>query len=334
MMKQFFCLQVLFFLALLGATDKHIAYANSELVIQGKIMQMDGSQPGSQTVHLMQITMSDEPSIKPVTSVQSDAAGNYKLSYSPETTNEERVFYRVSVDYGGQAIGSDPFHASGSKQSLTINLSLPAMKQGIQHLSTPKEVVIVESMEKNIRITNILYIVNRTTALIDAKKIPFEKPIPESAFNVRQLGPPGSADLAVEPGRVLIGVSMPEGTKQVFFSYDLPVSGSSLSLDFPLMKGVGELELTTPEQHLELKVNQGFSGEMELISQQKKMGGRMFYSQIVKTGTEGNIVPITISGLPISQSSLIIPAIILFMVLITGLAVYLARNKQAFPAVS
>ena len=92
----------------------------------------------------------------------------------------------------------------------------------------------MESLEEKIRLTTILFVVNRTPGIVDAKKIPFEQPIPESAQNIQNLGSQEGVELSVVPGKILIGVSMGEGTKQVFFSYDLPVNDRTFEWDYPL----------------------------------------------------------------------------------------------------
>jgi hypothetical protein len=328
MKKQLLCFVFTFAALSAGISLLMVVFAAPIYTVQGKITRPDGTPPEPMTVQLMEITMSDRPAITPVLTGKSDQSGFYSLSYSPAGDSTVNVFYRISIDLDGYSIGSDPFRLNPDNQSVQIDLSLPVVKSGSQNLEIPKEILIIESMEETIRLTTILFIVNPGDALVDAKKIPFEKSIPKTAYNFQNLGSQTDLQLDFEPGKVKIGVSLTEGTKEVFFSYDLPVRNRSLEWDYQLMPGVREIEFATPDKTIELEIGSERSPEYSITTRQKSLGDRLFQSKTVALAPGSKSIPITISGIPISQKKLMIPAMVLFVILMIGLAGFLVTGKK------
>lgn len=297
-------------------------------IIQGNLLFKEEAKFDLPTVQLMEITMSDQPSIKPVASAKPDDKGAYRIRFQPDS-DLAKVFYRVSVVVAGQALGSDPFRLDKKQPTRIIDIEIPSIKVGAIHLEIPKEVVIIESMEEKVRLTTILFVVNRSSVLIDARNSPINKSIPKAASNVRLLGSNKDMSINVLPGEVEIGLMVPEGTRQVFFSYEMDVTGRSLEMDYDIDPGLKELELTTPERLIGIGVGEMTSAEYRMVEEQKNMGGRLFFSKIISLQAPVNSIPIEVNGIPIKQTRLIYPAVILMAVLLGGLLFYLSKQKRA-----
>ena len=301
------------------------AIASQVLTVEGRLITQEKTLSELPDVQLIKISMSDRPTVTPVKSVKPDKTGYYVIRYQPEATSE-KVFYRVAIEVAGQTIGSDPFRLDPTKKTISVDLELPAVETGANTLEIPKEVLIFESLEGSLRMTTILFVVNRSTLMVDARKIPFEKPIHPAAFNFQQFGSSEGVELSVSSDAIEIGVAMAEGTRQIFFSYDIPVSSSVFKWDYPIIPGLQELELSTPQRETAIAIGSDLKTGYTLRMEEKEMGGRMFYSKIVSLNAPVNTVPVEISGFPRQQSRMLVPAIFLMALLMLGLVYFLVRK--------
>ncbi len=303
--------------------------AQSEATITGEIKKTDGQSPGVIPVRLMEITMSDQPSIRPLQTIQTLKDGSYKFTVLPNQDPTARVFYRISVDLNGQAIGSEPFRAEQGGPPIHINLTLPDVIYGREHLAFPKEILIFENLQEFVCVTGILYVVNSTGALVNAKKIPFKRPLPASAINFKNLGNQKNLDIRFEKGELVIGITLADGTQEVFYSYDLPVVNQDLAVDYLPIPGMQEVEFTTPDEATTIEIDKKVLQSSNVVMKQKQAGGRLFRSKIVSLGEDVDRISIVIKGIPMNQSKLFYPAVFLLVILLAGLVFYLLRSPKS-----
>ena len=299
-----------------------------EVVITGEVKKADGKSAGAIPVSLMEITMADQPSIRPFQNVRTSGNGSYSFTVSVDKDSAtNHVFYRISVDLDGFAIGSEPFRLDQNSQPMHIDLTLPDVKYGFENLTFPKEILIFENLQEVIRVTGILYVTNSTGGLVNAKKIPFKRSIQASAENIRNLGNQENVDIGFEPGNLLLGITLMEGSQEVFYSYDLPVSGQSVTIDYFPIPGMKEIEFTTPDKATEIELDDKILNSSSVLIQQKQAGNRIFHSKIVSIEGNPERIPLIIKGISLHQSKLLYPAFFLLFILLGGLILFLMRTS-------
>lgn len=302
--------------------------AASVFSVVGEIKKVDRQPARNVTVQLMEITMGDRPSIRAVQTTQSDQQGIYQFKIQPTEGSTAKLFYRVSVDIDGFAIGSDPFRLEQRDQPLRINLEIPSVKYGSEHLQFPREILIFESLLEMVRVTTILYATNSTSGLVNAKKIPFTRKIPESAISFQRLGDQKNIEYSLNQGELSIAMVLPEGTQEIFYSYDIPADSSAIVIDYRLIPGMQEIELTTPDPNTEIGLDDSVLETASVTTSQKKSGGRVFRSKIIKIETDMERLQIEVKGIPTDQSAMWAPAVALLVVLLIGLVWYLSRKPK------
>jgi hypothetical protein len=305
------------------------AFAQSEVAVHGEIRQADGKPAVAISVSLMEISMSDQPSIKTIQTVQTDGKGLYRFRLETDKNSASKRFYRVSTDIDGHIVGSDPFRPNQGNQPAPVNLTLPAVRYGFEHLTFPKEVLIIENLMKSVRITSVLYVTNSTGDLVNAKKSPFTRKIPESAFNFQKLGNQQNLEIQSGNGEIEIGMTLMEGTQEIFYSYELAVDDNNLVVEYVPVPGMKEVEFTVADESTEIEIEEGILDRTRVISQQKNAGGRLFRSKIVTLGKGIERFSVTIKGFPLDQSRLFYPAVILLALLLIGFAWYLRQNPSS-----
>lgn len=302
------------------------ALADSEVIVFGEVKKADGQPPGVTTVRLMEITMSEKPTINPVQSVQTDSQGAYQFKVLLVEDSTTKVFYRIAVDADGYNVGSNPFRLEKGAQPVRVDLTIPAVTYGIEHLEFPMEILIIENLLERIRVTTILYLINPTGGLVNAKKIPFTRKLPESAINFQSLGSQRDIQFSFNRGELTIGMALTAGTHEIAYSYEIQAGGGDLVFNYYPIPGMREVEFTTPDEMTEIIPDQIVLESGTLSTRQKKAGGRLFRSKVVTLEKEILSFPITIRGIPMNQSSLFVPAVALLVILLVGLAWFLARR--------
>jgi len=304
-------------------------FANQPVRVKGKILFSNGEVAAFVTVALKEIEMSNPPQIRLLLSTQTDETGSYEFGINPATLSQNNVFYRISTDLEGQSVGSDPFRLQTEMGTTNIDLSIPAIIEGLENITFVKEVVIIESINEAVHITNLIFIENGSGSVVNARKIPFRKKIPVNALNVTLLNRDKGMNVSSKQGEIAIEFSIPEGNHEVIFSYDVPVDNGEISLEHQLSYSIREVEFTTPDKSLEIYVDDSLLDSGSVLSERKKVGDREFFSQILKLTVNKETVPIVIKGIPVSQSRLFLPALLLFFVLIVGLVWYLVKISKS-----
>ncbi|MCP4753184.1 MAG: hypothetical protein GY866_20025 [Proteobacteria bacterium] len=291
--------------------------ADSVYRVQGKVAFHDGSPASEIPVVLMKIAMDKQPKITPVQRDRTDKRGAYTFRIS---SLENNVFYRVNATFQGQMIGSEPVRFKPGQSSLTINLELPEIIVGFEHLTFLKSILVFELMDEAIRVTEIINFENRTNGSVDAKKTPFVKRIPRNAVNFRHVEKRKDFRAVVSPGQVGFELIVPQGKHQLYFSYELPATDRSLSFVDYLPPAVGEIELIVPGESLSVffDISDGNIRD-RVISRSRTHEKTVYYSKILPLEESIEKVGIRIENIPVSQKQLFYPAIILAIILLCGL---------------
>ena len=297
-------------------------HAEKKVVVKGGVSSPSGRSLAHVPVALMEIKMGQRPSITVVGESETDKSGSYYFSLPFPAKN---VFYRVVSSYQGMDFGSEPFHFKNERAVVIVDLSLPKRYEGIDYLEFKKSTLVLDILEKSIRVTEIINLSNPLNGVVDAKRIPFAKELPESAHNVQLFNREEGMELVARSGKIYFDLMVPPGDHQLFFSYDLTSTDSSLLFETHLPPGTPEVELLTSERGIGF----GFdgSGESREIEEKSKRFSRNTYrskSMRVEPGIDK--VKITVDGIPLSQKRLFYPAIVLALALITGLFVFIKRG--------
>ncbi len=319
----YFCL---FLVMMIGASMS--GYASQSVRIEGRILDANNEAAASVKVVLKEILMSNPPQIKSILSTQTDENGTYHFVLNPSVLSQNNAFYRISLDIEGQSVGSDPFRLQTEPGPKIINLSIPATLEGLENITFVKEVVIIESTNEAVHITNLVFMENASGAVVNAREIPFRKRIPANAFNFNLLSGDKGGNISDKRGEIAIELSVPAGKHELIFSYDVPVDNGEVNLNHDLSYSVKEVEFTTPDNSLEIDLDDSLLDGGRVLSERKRVGDREFYSKILKLNENRDFVPIVIRGIPVAQNRLFLPALVLFFVLIAGLAWYVLKHQK------
>lgn len=299
--------------------------AQSTYRVEGTLYQSSGQPAADQPVVLLEITMSETPTVEPVRETRTGTAGDYRFSVIPTAKN---VFYRVSARVRGQEIGSEPFRLSENNAVETVDLHIPDMYEGIHHLVFQKEIIIIDTLEEAVRITEIIAVENPKDGMVNAKKIPFKMKLPNSARNFQQFERRRGVDVRVEQGYVIAELSLPPGRSQIVFAYEIPAANGSLNLENHMPPGLNALEVTTADEHLIINPDISNLAQVEITQTEKKVGQRIYYSKIISPVSNQESIPIRIENIPLSQKRAVFPAVFLLAVLIAGFYVYLLKRGR------
>ncbi len=298
-------------------------FATDTFVIKGKVTGANGDPASNVSIALMEISMSDRPSIKLIQTIQTNSDGSYAISVD---SPKERTFFRITSRQQGQSIGSEPARFKPGESTLIIDLRFPKVINNIELIDFTKQVLIFESLNETIRITELISFFNKSDDLIDAKRIPFKRPIPESAVNTGVIEKQDGIDISFSRGEMELSFIVPPGAHQIFFSYEIPVTGSHLNFIGYTFPNTNEIEIATLTGGLGIRFDMKNAGiGHRLVEEKKNVGGQIYHST-TKTLKEGDtIVPIYID-LPFSKKRLVYPAMGLFIMLMSGLVIYLKKK--------
>jgi len=284
----------------------------------------DGGSAANLAIELFEISMKPSPSIVSIARGKTDEKGQYSFKIP---IPQKRAFFRLNVEFQNQFVGSAPVLFEVEKSTLKIDITLPKKYQGIEHLDFIKEILIFDILADAVRVTEIINFVNTTDGLVDAKRIPYVKKIPEAAYNVELFNKQEWGEVTTASGQIEFHLMVPEGRHQLFFSYDLAVNSDSLELENYFPPALDEFEIMTPEEAVGLFfLKDGDVIRDGILQKQKKLGDRVYYSKIINPADNQKKITVLINHLPMSQKRLYYPAIILLILLMSGLFWFLKKK--------
>ncbi len=303
-----------------------LALAADFRVIRGMISKDDGVPAVGVQIVLNRIIMAEKPSLTLIQRTRTDPNGNYSFRIP---SADEKVFYRVAIDSNGLSTGSEPIRFEKNQSSITVDLSLPRIVFGIEHLSFLKNILVVDLLIDAVRVTEIINFENTTGGLVDARKIPFVKTIPKTAFDFQFFQRRNTFTAVALAGKITFGLLVPQGKQQLYFSYNLPANDSSISFENDLPPGVREVELIVPEDRPDAYFD--VSSERlrdRMIEQVKSFEERVYRSTRLPLDGRLEHIGIRIENIPLSQKKLLYPAALLLILLLFGLFWFLRSNRQ------
>lgn len=303
--------------------SNNFTFGQENYLITGKINTSNPEQSLSIPIVLMEIKMEGNPSIKPIQKTTSDSSGNFKftLQASPAGT-----FYRISTIIKGQLIGSNPVKFEKKSRKINLVLELPDNIEGLGKLFFDKNVLIFELWENFVRVTDIVIVENRGVATIDASKSPFKRQLPPSAKNINIINPPPGAEIKQVDNEIQYKLTLPPGRHQLYMTYDLPTSTGSINMVNTLPPTVGKMEIIVPKNSIQANFDPMYS---QISRQDKNFDNQVFISQSIDIGQETSSVEVILTKIPLAQKKLFYPAIILLILLISGLFWYLKNNLSS-----
>jgi hypothetical protein len=304
------------FLALFLATNSHL-FGGERYVIKGEIKASETSQNLAIPVALIEIRMGEEPVIKPIQKSVADEKGGFSFTLKE---NPEGVFYRVSTVIRGQVVGSNPVKFDGNSNIINLVLKLPKITEESGKLNFTKNILVFDLMENYIQITDIINLENSTTSTIDATKKAFTRKLPKYATKVTIIDPPPGTKIENIEGEVHYRLIFPPGRHQLYMTYRLPLAGDNLEiLNYP-PPAVGQMELIVPVNSIQADFEQV---DTPVSTIERSWNNQVFKVKYIDIKDGTTSVNITISDIPLAQKKLFYPAIILLILLLSGLFWYL-----------
>jgi hypothetical protein len=294
--------------------------ADPEFVIQGRVLNETRAPVSGATTVLLRIRMSDGPTIERIAETVSSADGSFRFDVPPPI---EGVHFRVESTSDGRLTGTDPFRFAPGQTDIQLNVAFERVLSGPEHLKFVMSILVFDRLEGAIRVTEIINLENPNDYAVDVREKPLQKQIPTNAFNFQYFRQGEDIQAMTVPGEVRFRTMIAPGRYQLFFSYDLPASGTTITLDHSLPP-VEMLEVLYTDRRLSVRLEEGHGLQL-LERREKQMGNRLYQSQQVAIGEGTSSIGIRIEGLLLSQSGVHYPVILLAVLLLLGLLLFLIR---------
>ncbi|NQU63633.1 MAG: hypothetical protein HQ517_05035 [SAR324 cluster bacterium] len=303
--------------------------AAETLKIQGSILTDQKTPASNVTVALMKIVMQGKPTISLLKQSLTDGEGRYEFLIEPLTG---KTFFRVEASSEQSMVSSEPFTFSADQLVKNIALVLPKVQVGMANLEFNRDILVVEALEKTLRITEIIRFSNNSGGVVTVENGPYVKRIPVEALNFQFFQGKNRFEATKEKDRILFRLLVPPGDNQLYFSYELPVNKRSFVLLNHLPPLTKEIELITPVKTLELSFDKRHRiSSGRVVKQEKSFSNERYDSQTLIL--EGNIeeISVVIGNIPISRARFYYPAILLAVLLLFGFSFFLIRRSQPVP---
>lgn len=300
--------------------------AAETLKVQGTILTDQKKPAANAKVVLMKIEMQGKPTISPMKESRTDEEGRYEFSFEPQA---DKTFFRVEANSEQSVARSEIFRFEAGQLAKTIQLVLPKVQVGVTHLEFNRDILVVDALQEALRITEIIRFSNKSAAMVHVESEPFVKRIPVEAENFQLFKGNNRFQATREKDRILFRLLVPPGDSQLYFSYELPVKTRSYVLQNHLPPGIKEVELIAPVNSLELSFDSrnGLSSA-RVVKQEKSFSNNRYNSQtLILEGNEEEIM-VVIGNIPISHERFYYPAIMLAVLLLSGLSFFLVRRSQ------
>ena len=207
---------------------------------------------------------------------------------------------------------------------------LPKISNRTENLKVEKNIYIFDLLESGVQVTEIINLVNQSGGTIDTGKANFEKAIPDKATDFYFLKKNKEFNVSVDSGKIIFRLMVAEGQHQLYYSYNLPASGNSISFLSGLLPNTSEVELIVPvngpQVSFRLKDN---AREREIVRKDQFYGNRLYHSQQLPTNGSLTQVNVQINGIPFSPVGFIYPAVVLAFLLIFGLLWFLISKYRS-----
>ena len=313
----------LYLLLILMLLVSPTAIGGSAKIVKVSVLASDLNNTTAIEVRLFEIKMARLPEIKQIDSKTTNHPALVSFSVP---ASENRVFYQVSALRGDREISSEPFYLDENRTKIEVELILPAVSTDAELIEFPKNTVFVEQSDAGIAITDIIYLVNATETFVDASKFELQKKMPVGSKNFSIIHAPKRSEVEKTGDYLHLKLKLSPGQSQVIVNYELPTRGSDISMKHHLFSGTGELELVFvvggPE--INVKPDHGIS----TTESTKKFNNQLYVLKTLTLPQKLNLLEITISGIPLAQNQMIIPAVILAVILFAGLILYLRKGAN------
>lgn len=294
--------------------------------VQGVVMTEQREPVTDAEVTLLHIQMREKPALTPIGQVRTDQEGRFEFVVE---TDADRVFYRVTAATRESAAGSEPFRLDGSTPVQIVELTLPRVLAGINHLDFKKQILVFESLAEALQVTEVIYFSNLSEGIVKIKDGSLQKPIPSRAYEFEFFSRQPRFRGRLENDSVVFDLSVPQGDHQLLFSYLLPAERRTVSIPVYLSPDVDELEIITPDSALQISFDEpGRRFFSEIVSRKKQINHRNYHSQTVFPNSGRERVMISISNIPLDQSRFIYPAMVFAALLILGFLIYTSRSGR------
>ena len=177
-----------------------------------------------------------------------------------------------------------------------------------------------------VRITEIVYLTNGSDSVIDATKFPIVIKIPVQATNVVVIQSPKNSAIETEGDKIRLKAKLPLGHSQIVFRYDFVSDGSDISFTHTLLPQLETQELVI----LQSGVSVDFKRDSNIIvtEQTKEFNNQLYLSKTLSLPAGKKTLKLTLTGFPISQQKMVIPAIILGISLFSGLGLHVLKKRS------
>ncbi len=294
--------------------------------VKGTITSPTGKAVPSKEVELVEITMSNPPKLTTVTRSKTDQNGRYLLKLPTDKQASGMVFYRVSILVNGQAFGSNPFRFKTGSAMQPIDLVIPAQLSGARSSLFKKELLFVESINETLLVTNFLFLSGLPGRVIEVTK---QFPVEATTFHL--LSTNVAKEISREKNQMEVEFSPNAESQELIFRYEIPLTAFGAKFGHYPTEGIQELEVTTTNGDLVIELDRSLEEYGTISGHNRQMAGKTFISRFLSFERHVPKAFITIGTAPPHQRNFIAPAIVLFILLIAGMAIYLLKVRSIKP---
>jgi len=286
--------------------------------VRGNILGLGEPLPAETPVVLLRFTLGEDgkPSGGPIARQMANADGSYEFRDVPLSN---QAVYRLGTSLNGELIGSDLFTFPRGARELRIDLRADGAAGDSAGPTIDQALLALEPGVGRLRVTVVYHMRNAGAAAA-----PLLFAVPGNAREVevvRQDLPGGQAEVA--PAGIRLSGELPAGRFVIAYQYMLPAGWGRASIDHQVPLPTDSLIVLAQPGSMEV----GGTGLTPRGEQTIDASIYNVWSQ--EDLPAGAVQPVTISGLPMQQSLLLIPMAGFLVVMAGMVMLYLRRLRRA-----
>ncbi|MGA1600237.1 MAG: hypothetical protein ACO4AU_14400 [bacterium] len=298
---------------------------SATVTVRGSVQIPAGAEvpEGGLDVVLLKFVVDAEGQVNttgPVARIKSDPEGHFEFQ---EVPREVRAAYRVGSRVRGELISSEIFFMHPDQAVFEVNLAVPGVSEETEKLELEQTSLVLENALGELRVTEVLSLINPLRERIDTRGRPLVVRLPEDLSEFQMMEARPDQDYRLSPGKLEITRIFPQGGIQLLYQYSLPAWLGSLSFSRPLTHPPEQMSVFTAIDLLEIRSEQlEFKGKQTL-------GGTAFRVWNGKPGSQTSL-ELTVGGIPVKSQ--VYYVITLFTLVLLGLLAFVFYRTRLRPA--
>ena len=295
-----------------------------EALPEGRIVgRIVGHPEAGRPVMLLQIRLDEQgqPTPSPIGRSETTEGGAYLFTGVPI---DPLAVYQLGTRIDGRLVGSDPFTFHPGSNEVVHDLQPPGTLKETSALSFDEALIVIEPRAGAVSIVEVIHFHNPTSDVLETAGTPLELPVAPEAdgLEIMRLDLDDAEHEWLGP-KLLVHGKIPPGPGVIAFRYTASALLGSLDWVRFYPRAVNRLKIISPKGG-GLRVS---GGGLEPRAEEV-FDGVAYAVWLREEPTPQSPLEITVSGLPIGQWMLLLPAGA-FLVVMAGLVAWFLRRRLA-----